>query len=93
MDPAAQAPHAVVEMLENLPGMHTVHVLAPLLTTPVPAPTSATDPAPHAAQAICDEALYRPAPHAVHDDAPARLRRSVTEPAAHAMQLVRPALG
>eukprot|EP01047_Picozoa_sp_COSAG01_P025335 COSAG01_NODE_1596_length_9782_cov_16.488692_5_plen_74_part_00 len=73
--------------------MHAVHVIAPLLTTPVPAPTSATDPAPHAAQAICDEALYCPAPHAVHDDAPARLSRSVAEPAMHAMQLVSPVLG
>mgnify|MGYP002805890076 CR=1 FL=1 len=37
--------------LENPPEGHAVHVVAPLLTAPVPAPISATDPAAHAVHA------------------------------------------
>jgi hypothetical protein len=82
--------HNTVDTAENLPGLHAVHVVAALFTTPVPAPFSATDPALHIAHAVCGEALYRPAAHAVHDEAPLRLSRSVVLPAGHAEQLVCP---
>eukprot|EP01047_Picozoa_sp_COSAG01_P093220 COSAG01_NODE_24404_length_780_cov_1.070485_2_plen_57_part_01 len=47
-----------------------MHVVAPLLTTPVPAPVSAIEPAAHAAHVDVDDKVYVPAPHAVHVVAP-----------------------
>ena len=49
-DPAPHAAHAWLDSGENVPGPHAVHVVAPLLTTPVPAPTSAINPAAQAMQ-------------------------------------------
>jgi hypothetical protein len=65
-----------------------VHVVAPLLTAPVPAPISATDPAAHIAHATVDDALYMPGPQAVHVVAallttPVPAPISVIEPAEH----------
>jgi hypothetical protein len=66
-----------------------VHVVAPLLTTPVPTPTSVIEPAAHVAHATVDDAEYVPAPHAVHVVAPLLTTpvpapTSAIEPAAHA---------
>ena len=67
-----------------------MHVDAPLLTAPVPAPISATDPAAHALQSALDAPEYVPEPHAVHADAPLLTAPvpapiSATDPAAHAV--------
>ena len=83
--------------LENPPEGHAVHVVAPLLTAPVPVPISATKPAPHALQSAVDALEYIPEPHAVHADAPLPTAPvpapiSATDPAAHARQLVVDAL-
>jgi hypothetical protein len=88
IDPAAQLVHAVVDAFEYRPAAHAVQVVAVLFTTPVPAPASATDPAGQTAQAICDDWLYWPGLHAMQDDEPVRFSRLVTEPGAHALQVV-----
>ena len=68
--PAAHAAHATVDEAVYVPELHAVHVVAPLLATPVPAPTSVIEPAAHVAHATVDEAVYVPEPHAVHVVAP-----------------------
>jgi hypothetical protein len=92
MEPAPHAAHAVVDTAEYVPAAHAVQVVAPLVTTPVPVPFSATKPAPHAAHATCDDALYCPDPHAVHEEAPVRLSVFVTEPLAQVVQAPAPAM-
>ena len=67
-------------MLLYCPAAHLVHDVAPLLTTPVPSPISAIDPAAHVEHATVDDAEYRPEPHAVHDVAPDDANVSVTSP-------------
>jgi hypothetical protein len=74
--------------LENLPAMHAVHVLAPLLTTPVPAPTSTMDPGVHVVHNTVDTAENLPGLHAVHVVAalfttPVPAPFSATDPALH----------
>ena len=70
IDPGAHTAQAVEDMPLNWPAAHAVHVVAPLLTTPVPTPISAIDPAAHTAQATVDKAEYVPALHGVHVVAP-----------------------
>ena len=45
--PDAHVEHSWFEAAENFPAAHGVHVVAPLLTAPFPAPVSAVDPAEH----------------------------------------------
>ncbi len=79
------------------PLAHAVHVVAPVLTAPVPAPISATDPAAHALQSALDALEYVPEPHAVHAEAPLLTAPvpapiSATDPALHAVHAVVPAV-
>ena len=84
IEPFAHLKHETVELGEKKPEAHAVHVVAPLLTTPVPAPISVIDPALQAAHAAVDEAEYVPEPHAVHVLAPTAARLSVIVPGMHA---------
>jgi hypothetical protein len=66
-----------------------VHVVAALLTAPVPTPISATEPASQALQSALDVPEYVPEPHAVHVAAPLLTAPvpapiSATDPASHA---------
>jgi hypothetical protein len=86
--PAAQSAHAFVEAVLLCPAAHAVHAVAPLLTTPVPAPTSAIDPTGHAWHVLPDVALYRPAAQSAH----AVVEAVLLCPAAHAVHVVAPLL-
>jgi hypothetical protein len=103
--PAVQSEHAVVEAILFCPAAHAVHAVAPLLTTPVPAPTSAIDPAEHVWHVLLpDVALYRPAEHVWHVALPdvayrpavqsvhAVVEAILLRPAAHAVHVVAPLL-
>ena len=84
IDPGAHTAQAAEDMPLNWPATHAVHVVAPLLTTPVPTPISAIDPAAQTAQATVDDAEYVPELHAKQLTAPAPANVLVTEPAGHA---------
>ena len=73
---------AMSDVVEYLPTLHAVHVVAPLLL-----PVSVIDPAPHVMHASTFEAVeYSPAAHAMHERAPAAVPVSVIEPATHTLQ-------
>ena len=65
-----------------------MHVVAPLRTTPVPVPISATEPDGHDAHSKIADELYRPLAHIVHVVAPmfttpVPTPTSAIEPAGH----------
>jgi ubiquitin len=75
---------ATVVFAEYWPALHIVQVVAPLITLPVPTPTSVIDPTAQVAHAAVEAALNRPARQGVQDDAPDEASVFVTEPGAQA---------
>jgi hypothetical protein len=72
IDPAAHCEHCWIDELLYWPTAHAVQFVAPLLTAPVPAPTSAMDPAGHRTHTVGDDAAleYFPDPHVLHVGVP-----------------------
>jgi hypothetical protein len=83
--PALHAMQAAVEAMLDCPAVHAVHVDAPLVTMPVPAPNSAIQPAAHLAQRLPD-AAYQPVPQAVQTE----VETTLDCPAVHAVHVEAP---
>jgi hypothetical protein len=71
-EPAGQTAHGTIDELLYWPTTHAVQFVAPLLTVPVPTPTSAMDPAGHGTHTVGDDAAleYFPDPHVLHVGVP-----------------------
>ena len=64
--PEGQRAHATIEALLPRPAGQAVHVVAPLLTTPVPTPISAMKPAGHTTHALALAGANWPDVHIEH---------------------------
>jgi hypothetical protein len=83
--PALHGVQGAVDLAEYQPAAQAIQLDAPLLTT-VPAPFSVMEPAGQSWHAVEDTAVYRPAVHLMHVDAPAEARVFVTDPLGQAVQ-------